>query len=230
MSEYKEFIKKHFPHSGMINDRHLELIYSRICENNLVTDIYEKYIRNEEHNSSISCHLLFLQRYKNQFNKILLYIPLNDISSVNFCMRVTIENLLKFLYSVYFNKELQDINILSFRHIKEDLNSLETELFINKDKINILTNFYGVFSNLVHEKINKNQSQLRYLENIIEEGELNLGELDDRLLKTLNAYEELLFNIFKISEKTLSASEILRLKNTLSTKRLEKVRQHFYIE
>lgn len=227
-SEYKEFIKKYFPYSGAINDESIELIYSRICENNLVTDIYDKYISNEEYNNGISCYLIFLQRYKNHFNKLLLYIALNDYSGVNFCIRTAIENLLKFLYSIYFNKKFQTVNTTSFRHLKEELNSLETELFIDTGKLNILFTYYGDFSNSIHDKLESYQSELEYMESIIQSNAFKFNELDGKLIKILNNYELLISNIFKFSEKTFSSSEMIRLKNALSVKRFNKIKEFLY--
>lgn len=229
-SEYKEFIKKYFPYSGVINDESIELIYSRICENNLLTDIYEKYINNEEYNNGISCYLIFLLRYKNHLNKLLIYIALNDYAGVNFCIRTAIENLLKFLYSIYFNKSFKTVNTTSFRHLKEDLNSLQTELFIDTGKLNILFTYYGDFSNSIHDKVESYQSELEYMENIIQSNAFKLNELDGKLVKVLNNYGALICNIFKFSEETFSSSEILRLKNTLSVKRFEKIKQFLYKE
>lgn len=231
VSPYKEFIKKHFPYSCSFNDENIDLIYLRICENNLVTDIFEKYIINEDYNNGINCNIEFLKGYKVQFNKLLLYLPLNEPSGINFCMRAAIENILKFLYSIYFDEKPQNIMRCKFRDIKERLNNAETQLFIDKEKLNILFDYYGKFSNSIHDKIDKEgDSQLEYMESIIEYGELNLRELDARLFKVLNIYEVFICNIFKIDEKTLSTSEIIRLKNSFSSNRFQKIKDNLYID
>ncbi|WP_027625745.1 hypothetical protein [Clostridium lundense] len=229
-SEYKNFIKKYFPYSGVINNPNAELLYFRICENNIITEIYEKYITSENQEQNIACHLEFLQRYRIQFNNLLLYIPISEPNGINFCMRATIENLLKFLYSIYTDDDLKSITVCKFRDIKERLNKLETELFINKDKINNLVSYYGKFSNSIHDKNCNNKTQLEYMESIIQSNQLDLLGLNNNLLNILNVYETLISNIFRISEKTLSVSDMIRLRNTLTTKRFEKVKKHLYQE
>lgn len=224
-NEYKDFIRKYFPYSSIYDDCNIGLLYSRVCENNLVTDIYEKYISDNE---AISCHLIFLQRYKKHFNKLLLYIPLNDVFGINFCMRSAIENLLKFFYSIYFDDESDDVSKLSFRHIKEKFNKLETKIFMDKRKLNTIFNYYGKFSNSIHSKVDKEQSELEYIESIIKTKDINLNNLDCKLLKILDIYEILICNIFQFNYKTFSVGETVRLKNNLSPKRFQKIKK--YIE
>lgn len=228
-SEYKEFIKKYFPCSGILNDPNIESIYYRICENNLITDIYEKYIGDKTF-TNISCQIIFLQNYRIQFNKLLLYLPLNDNNCINFCMRAVIENLLKFLYSIYFKENYNNISKCKFRDIRERLNKINANLFMDKNKFNILFSYYGEFSNSIHDKSYSTEQHLNYLGSIIEANCLNLDYLDKKLLNILNCYEELICTIFKIEERTFSMSENLRLKNSLTPKRVEKIKQFLYKE
>jgi hypothetical protein len=227
-SEYLGFIKKHFPNSGIITNECTAIIYSRICENNLITDIYCKYIDNFINNSNVSPYKVFLKRYKNQLNKLLLYLPLYDFSCINFCMRASIENLLKFIYSIYFNKELEVINRCSFRHIREDLNSVETQLYFNKNIIGNLIKSYGEFSNSIHDKSKHEIYEIEFIENIIQNGTYDISNLDKKILNMLNCYENLMPNVFQVKEEELSAAERVRLKNSLSSKRFEKIIKSFY--
>jgi hypothetical protein len=228
MSEYKHFIEKHFPNSAIVKTDNIELIYARICENNLITEIFEKYIIGNEYIKNCNYQIIFLRRYKNQLNRLLLYLPLNDLTCINFSLRATAEYLLKFIYSIYFDENLHSITRRKFRDLREGLNKVETDLFIDKAKINILFSYYGEFSNSIHDKIDIGQSQIEYMESIIECETLDLKSLDDKLLTILNNYQILICNIFKISEQTLSVAETVRLNNILSPKRLTKVRGHFY--
>lgn len=224
-SLYREFVEKHFPFSGIIKNENIDLLYLRVCENNLVTDIFEKYICDKSM-SDITCQIIFLQRYKIQFNKFLLFLPVNDLFGINSCMRVIIENLLKFFYSIYVYDEFENINKIKFRNIKEKLNKIETDLFMDKESLNVLFNYYGHFSNYIHDKTNEYESQLKYIESIIELNEINLNELDQKLVKILNIYEKLICKIFKINEETLSVGELIRLKNNLPKKRYEKIKEY----
>lgn len=225
-NEYNEFIKKHFPYSSCNENESIELLYARVCENNLVTEVYEKYILAEE--CGINYHFIFLQKYRNQLNKLLLYLPLNEPSGINFCMRATIENLIKFLYSIYFRVDLQSVTRCKFRHIREGLSGVETESYIDKVKMNILFNFYGNFSNSIHDKVEDQEFQLEYMESIIETCAFGLVELEAKVVTMLNIYESLICNIFEIKEETLSSSDILRLKKSLSSNRFKKVVNNLY--
>ncbi|WP_462392618.1 hypothetical protein [Clostridium cadaveris] len=230
LNEYRNFIEKFFPCSGVINNNNVELVYFRVCENNIVTDIYEKYIPIKKQEKNISCHLEFLKRYRIHFNNLLLYIPINECNCINFCLRAMVENLLKFLYSVYFDGSLNSITVCKFRDIKEGLNKLETNIFIDKVEIQRLLSYYGKFSNSIHDKNFDNKTQLDYMESIIRFNQLDLEELDSNLINILNIYEVFVGNIFEISERTLSIGEALRLKNTVSVKRFNKIKQHFFLE
>ncbi|WP_425447707.1 hypothetical protein [Dethiothermospora halolimnae] len=226
--EYRNFVSKHFPYSGLNNSDYGSIIYSRVCENNLVTDIYKKYIEKQENDTKIYCNIRFLEAYKIGVNKILLYVPLNDYASINFCMRNIIENLLKFIYSIYFNCDFTTINKLSFRKIKDNFKDLKTTKFIDKDIIDLFLSYYGHFSNSIHDKHSVTEKNLVFLEEIITKNKVDLEKLDEQILNILNNYQVLICNIFKISRKNLSVAESLRLKNALSNKRLEKVMGHFY--
>lgn len=52
-------------------------------------------------------------------NKILIYLPLNDNIGIFSCMRYSIEQFLKFIYSIYLNDSVEIINKKGYRHIKE---------------------------------------------------------------------------------------------------------------
>lgn len=58
----------------------------------MLTDIFI----NKINGNNIDDRTKFLILYKNKFVKILLYIGLNDIHSINYCIRLSVEYLLKF--------------------------------------------------------------------------------------------------------------------------------------
>ena len=98
MSEYLKFMEKYFPYSSKIPNE--DKIYQLVCENNLMVGIIlsnmdaSRFYLNEE-------KLIFYRRYRDGVNKILIYIPLNDEIGIYACMRYSIEQLLKFIYSIY---------------------------------------------------------------------------------------------------------------------------------
>lgn len=220
-NEYNTFIKKYFPYSGAIDRKSVEKIYRRINENALITEIFMKYIDK----SPIKSNLEFLKVYKDFFNLLLLYIPINDINSINFCMRIMIESLLKFLYSIYFN---DDINKISFRNMKEDFNKLKTDIFFNSKLIEVLFNYYGKYSNSIHNKNNKLNNHLEFIEKIITNKNTNFNKIDADLLNVLNVYYKIISNIYKFKISTFSTPEWTRLRKNLSPKRLAKFKQSLF--
>lgn len=223
-SEYELFIKKYFPYSNLIDNADRKLIYFRVCENNIITEIYEKYCKNRK----LKCHLLFLKKYREQFNKILIYIALNEPSGIEFCIRSTIEYLLKFLYSIYFEKTFDNISKTSFRNIKDDFKKLDTDIFLDKNIINSLLRDYGTYSNSIHGKKTSMLESIEYMENIIKLKNYNLSNLDKTLIRIIDNYEILMFSILEISECDLSVAEKIRLKKSLTNKRFNKVEKYFY--
>ena len=106
MSEYIKFLINNFPKTKIISDSNIELCYKRVCENNLICEIVQKYIyKYVEDNQMISPKYLFLERYRIQLNKILLYIPIGDQTIINYGMRSAIENILKFIYTMCFDQD-----------------------------------------------------------------------------------------------------------------------------
>lgn len=221
-NEYKEFIERNFPNSGVIENKFINSIYLRVCENNLITNIFQKYIL-KNNPTNMHYELLFLKRYQIQFNKILLYMPLNEYSGISFCVRSMLEYLLKFIYSIYINKSKDIINRCSFRHMKEDLNKLELDLEKEKEKLNILFNYYGKYSNLIHDKENEYNYDMEYMEGIITNNSLDLEALNVDLINILNIYETLISYIFEINNDTLALAEKIVLKNTIKIKRYNKI-------
>ncbi|CAI3561555.1 hypothetical protein [Clostridium neonatale] len=223
--KYVEFLKKYFPYSNIIQDTDRKLIYLRVCENNLFTEIYISRIVNYQ----LQCELIFLKKYREQFNKLLIYIALNEPSGIEFCIRSTIEYILKFFYSIYFDKKFEMISKTSFRNIKDDFNKLETHIFIDKTNIELLLSDYGAYSNSIHGKEINESSSLEYMENIITLKNNDLKKIDKVLIRILNNYEKLMNNILKIHEINLSTAESIKIIKTLPKKRVEKIQKFYFI-
>lgn len=219
-NKYEKFIEDFFPKSFVKESKFKDLIYNRVCENNVISDIYIKYIREQ----NISCQNVFLIKYKEQFNKILLYVAVNEESSIEFCVRATIEYLLKFIYSLYFNKKLEIINRTSFRNLKDDIKTID---FHGKediyDSINKLFGFYGRYSNSIHGKGNTHNSGIEYIEDIIQSDHYDLNSLDKTLINILDEYQIIMNSILNIKDNPLSSSELIRIKNTVNSKRYESI-------
>lgn len=118
MGEYADFISKYFPLSGQMENE--ETLYRLICESNLISRIMLKYM-----DMSIEYvdqeKLIFYRRFRDGINKVLLYLPLNEEIGICACMRYSVEQFLKFIYAIYFEKDIEKIVQTSYRHIKDDV-------------------------------------------------------------------------------------------------------------
>lgn len=218
VDEYRKFLMDYMPKTSFLNYGNTKMVYARVTENVLVTEIFKNQINDKQ----TDCYLEFLEEYKNQFNKSLLYIGINDYSSLEYCVRRTIENLLKFIYSIYIIEPLEYILGLSFRHLKEDLIEFSNSgLQMDIKSIIKLCDIYGRFSNGIHGKNNPKIS-IEYVMDIIEVEDNRLKEIDNTLLNILNIYEEIIGSILEI--EFLSTSELFMLKRNLSNNRFFKVK------
>lgn len=219
-TDYLKFIHDFFPKSYIVKDEARELIYSRVCENNVITSIYNNHISRKNFVGNI----IFLEGYKLHFNKLLLYIALNDPSGINFCVRHLTENLLKYIYSIYTNKEFRLIKMTSFRNMKDDLNILlKADSQTIKDEIQLLFSYYGKYSNSIHGKGEDEISEIEYMENIIKNKQYDLNKLDKDLIGILNSYQIIMSEILEIDQMELSTAELMQLKKAVSRKRFSKI-------
>lgn len=213
--EYKDFLKMYIPKSYFINSM-TKNIYSRITENLVVTEIFKNYINECE----LECYIEFLENYKNKYNKLLLYLGINDYESVTYCIRSLIENLLKFIYSIYIIELKENIEMFSYRNIKDELIEFSKNgLEINMELISKLFSIYGEYSKVIHGKENTKVS-IEYIVDIIENKNDKLNNIDQILLKIINIYEDIMIDILKI--EYLSTSDLINLKKMLSKKRFDR--------
>lgn len=219
VDEYRNFLNEHIPKSNIINTDKTNYVYTRVVENLLVTEIFKNCIGECE----IECYLDFLEDYKNQFNKILLYIGINDYNSVTYCIRSLIENLLKFIYSIYIVESKENISKLSFRNIKDDLNEFyQSGLEINLELIMKLCDIYGKYSNVIHGK-SSNQASIQYIVEIIEKENKQLNDIDKILLNIVDIYEDIMSEILCI--EYLSTNDLLTLRKSISSNRFNKLKK-----
>ncbi len=218
-SVYQKFIQSNFPLSGCIGKEETDRLFNRVVENNIVSDIFIKYIKT----SSMPCVLSFLEDYQIQLNYLLLFIPINENNSINFCMRAAIEHLLKFLYSIDNKEHESKIKLTNFRHLKERLLDPSSPFKDLKLEVGKLVSFYGEFSNYVHHKRGRDEPELEYMQSIISQRSFNFNTLDNKLITILNSYETIICNTFKISKRTLTVSEQMRIRNNLTGKRADSI-------
>lgn len=223
VNEYKDFVKNNFPKSKLNNNETRDILYKHIYENNLITNII---LKNIEINKKKSGYLDFIIIYKNQLNKLLLCLPLNEKSIAFFFVRSALENLLKHIYSFFIDIEINKVNRTSFRHIKEDLKSSIYHYEINKN-IESLFNYYGKYSNSIHNKYNEFDLEFNNIENLIINGEIDLKILDDDLVDIMSNYYVIVNNIYSISYESFSSAERLRIHNNLSKNRAHKIEKIF---
>jgi len=228
MGDYKKFIETNFPNSGLNNNSSLETLYKRICENNALTDVLGKYILNfiSEH-PEIKPEFVFYNNYAAYTNKLLLYLPLGDYSSIHFCLRSSIEQILKFLYSCYFSHDFNHIKKTSFRFLKENFRELNTIPEPCKKSIELLLKYYGSFSNAVHLKV-KDTMEITFLEDMIKSTDINLSRINDWLIDIINSYQIIICYKFQIKQEDLSTSDIIRLRNNTSKKRFSNILSQMY--
>lgn len=216
MTEYEEFIDKYFPKTQknfLYND-----IYRIVCKNNVLFDIYFKYSNikkdtNEE---------FFLKRYMWGINKILLYIPLNDGIGINACIRYSVEQLLKFLYSVCFEKTINKINKTSYRHIKEEMLLRESSFRIEQESLEYLYTYYAKYSNDVHDKVNFFK-EITFLEEILNDKNTFIKQVYNDVTNITKQFDIIMIHLYQISIDKLTLGEKHRVQRLLSHKQYERV-------
>jgi hypothetical protein len=214
--EYKEFVDKYFPFSKyhtLYND-----VYNIICKNNILTDIYLKYSNIEINQENI----LFLQRYKWGLNKILIYLPVNDGIGINGCMRYSIEQLLKFLYSICFNYSADKINKTSYRHIKDDLKLRNNSIRVKNENLEYIYTYYAKYSNDVHDK-NTNNQGIGFLETILKNDSKFINQVHTDLINLTKQFDAIMIYLFNITLNNLSLAETHQLQRILSAKQYSKL-------
>lgn len=220
MSEYLKFMEKYFPYSSKIPNE--DKIYQLVCENNLMVGIIlsnmdaSRFYLNEE-------KLIFYRRYRDGVNKILIYIPLNDEIGIYACMRYSIEQLLKFIYSIYFEKDIIDINRTSYRYIKGDIkNNDNIDTYIKQHLMKLYT-YYANYSNDLHDKEVTCNKELDFLGNIIQSENEFAYDIEKDLKEILTLSYEILCHLFDIKYDLLNISERLSLAHLNSRGRKRKI-------
>ena len=225
-NEYRSFLKENFPNTSIIQNDCAYNIYSRVCENNLTTDIFIENIKCRLGDKE-QCVNSLINRYREQFNRLLIIIPLNDIYSSSFYMRVISENLLKLTYALNFNDSLENISNLRFRDLNEELNKLKEINPKYREAIKNVFSLYGRYSNFLHNK-NNNGSEIEIMEQIIKSNEVDLKKIDNDLMSILKSYQVIISNHFEIEECLLTTAQKIRVNKRLSRARANKFKENLF--
>lgn len=220
MGEYAEFINKYFPFSSKIENE--EVIYRLICENNLISEIMLKYI-----SLDIGClnkeKKVFYKRFRDGINKLLMYLPLNEEIGIYACMRFSVEQFLKFVYAIYFNKNADEISRISYRHIKEDIrNNIYVPETVKSELQKVYT-YYAKYSNDIHAREIDENEGLVSLGRIIRSINEYSDNIENDLRNFLDTTYVIMNRIFHIEYKMLDTSERLSIANLKSCKRKKKI-------
>lgn len=215
MIKYKDFISSYFP--GCHYTKNFDLIFSLISSNNILLDIFNTYVDNKTKNN-----LIFSKRYQIGINKILIYIPLNDNIGIYACMRYLIEQLLKFIYSIYINETIEKINTTGFRIIKDNLLKQENYPF-DKNIIEQLISYYVKYSNNIHEKNIILQDTFPYLTSLLTQPNKFLEEVYNDLNSILDDCYLIYIKQFNIYYNRFSTDERLRLDKCFGSSKRKKI-------
>ncbi len=132
-------------------------------------------------------------------------------------MRYSIEQLLKFFYSIYNNIDINSINSTKYRTIKEFFKDLDISDVENELK-KIYT-YYAKYSNDIHDKTTTdNIDSFRYLKNIIVSDNLFVASIIKDLNDIEKIYNKLMNIIFNVKYDDLTVSERLSMETTLRKK------------
>lgn len=222
---YAEFLKRNFPSCPVIDDTVTLNIYNLICQNNVLTNIFLARILDKYPKFQIG----FLELYQKQLNKILIYIGLNESDGLNYCVRSLVEYLLKFFYSVKIEESFDKINKFQYRHLSEELRKKEEGQIDFGDNIQIFLNYYGLFSNELHGKADKITCELDYLQQIISNKHIDYNKIFNALKNIIYKYFVILIQILDLSVSNLSFDEILRIRNVMTEKQVEKIFINIYL-
>lgn len=214
--DYENFIKLHFPYSKCMNNETPILVYRLVYELNMMSGIFKNYIGNRPYN-------IFLDKYINKINKLLLYIPLNDQDSINFIIRSAVENIIKFIVCKYSSKDIKCISKMGFRNLKEEIQLLSNSTVIDMESIDKLFSLYGQYSNDVHGKDYTDKNEIKFLQSYILNENLSLSRTKDDVMKIIESYYKILNKSFNIKFSDFGSAERIRIRRSLSNKRYEKI-------
>lgn len=217
---YYNFIKKYFPNSGLSDE--VEILYQKIEQINILYEIFQ-YHMDLPNNYLDEDKVIYLKRHIVGLNRLLIYVPLNDDIGIDACMRFSIEQFLKFLYGIYFDKDINKINKTSYRNIKDDFKRLtDLDPKINDCLITIY-NLYGKYSNNIHKNCELDEDTFKYLSEILTTDTEYAYKIQEDLDKIFYFFATVMSCIFEIKLESLNSSERLRLHSGLKRRKYNSV-------
>lgn len=221
MSEFIRFLEKYFPEVDMPSF-HGDKLYYLVCESNIMARIYLKYMDFDDLGVS-SDRLTYYVRFRDGVNKLLMYTPINDGIGIYACMRYSIEQFLKFIYSLYFPNDISKINTTSYRHIKEDFkNSKSLQQYV-RERIEKIYSYYAKYSNDIHDKTVVYDKELEFIGDVIKGKNDFVREIENDLSNFLFITYEIINEIFKIEYIDLNIAEKMSIVKIGSKKRKNRI-------
>lgn len=208
---YIAFLKENFPNMPLNNEEILKKVHLKICENNIMSDFFLSNALNKYPHAKLE----YINIYKLQVNKILIYVGINDQNILNFCFRSFIESILKFVYSLQNDYELQKINKTGFRFLGESLKKDEKALYRGmKDDISKLLSYYGQYSNDIHGKNIDIKNEIEYMKSILSsKNNIDYNKLYKDLDRIIELYELILIKSLNL---TIEGGIVFRLSHIMS--------------
>lgn len=213
---YYDFIQKYFPNSGA-SDK-IEILYRKIEEINTLYEIFQNHT-NFANSYLNEDKIIYLKRHIVGLNRLLIYVPLNDDIGIDACMRYSVEQFLKFLYGIYFDKDINKINKTSFRNIKDDFKELTNLDARVSECLTTIYNLYGKYSNNIHKNCALDEDRFKYLSEILTSETGYAYKIQEDIDKIFSFFATVMASIFEIKMEGLSSSERLRLYSGLKRKK-----------
>lgn len=214
IDKYFEFCKENFPNSywNTTNKKDKKAEFFRNIDKSieLLKILIGSHTVSENSIELIHDSLNFLKR-------ILFCAPINDKVIYSSIMRGLCESLLRIAYSSLFPDITYTlINNMKYRELNETISAHPIiSTIMNKETRKIL-DFYGKYSNELHNKNKDHTNDIRFLSEILTNSTgINPDKLSSDSQCILDYCQKVLFFVFKIDEKSLSHSAKSRLVNIM---------------
>lgn len=210
IEKYFEFCEENFPKSywNSHNGKTKKIIFFK----NINKSIELLKLLNGLKQTSENAKDLILDSV-NYLKRILYCAPINDKIIYSSIMRGLSESLLRIAYSSIFPTESSDkIRLLKYRDLNESINNNALiSTIMNKETKKIL-DFYGKYSNELHNKSKDSSNEIRFLSDILSnKSGINPDKVSSDSQSILDFCQKVLFFIFKIDDKSLSYSDKSKL-------------------
>lgn len=154
---------------------------------------------------------------ENYLKRVLYCAPINDKMIYSSVMRGLSESLLRTVYSSIFPEETcNKIRSIQYRSLNDEIRGHPILSTIMSTEVNKILNFYGIYSNDIHNKKGSNSNNIRFLSDILtSQSGINPDKLSSDSQSILEFCQKVLFFAFNITDKTLSHTEKSKLEEIL---------------